>query len=357
MNVLSVRNLTATAAVALGLACTALPAFAVSVTVNGQAVVLNPPPIERAGRVFVPLRGVFQQLGASVVYAGGAINATGNGNEIGLHIGSTQATVNGTPQMLDVAPFIVGASTYVPLRFVSQALGASVNFDGTNQIVALTTPGAVHPPVAPPPVAVAPPVPVLEHILRDEHPARDSTVQATRPTLQADFAQPVDANSVRLDLDGLDITSDATRSSRGFVYAPPSPLQSTRHVLEVRGRLPSGQPFMERYAFVSGTAAPQNSLTILTPREDVPSGDEFTVTGRTAPGAHVHIIAGASTSLGGFAFGTGSYAGDTTADGAGNFTQTVSLESIGSAIIGMTITSTDPATGESAEKKLQLRTK
>jgi len=334
-----------------------VPALAVSVTVNGQAVVLNPPPIERAGRVFVPLRGVFQQLGATVVYQAGVINATGNGNTIGLHIGSTQATVNGTPQPLDVAPFIVGASTYVPLRFVSQALGASVNFDGANQIVALTTAGAAHPPVAPPPLAVAPAPPVLAHILRDEHPARDATVQATRPTIAADFAQPVDPNSVRLVLDGLDITTDATRSSTGFVYAPPSPLQSMRHVVEVHGRLPNGQPFAERYSFVSGTSEQRNSLTIFSPREDVPSGAEFTVSGRTAPGAHVHVVAGASTSLGGFAFGTGSFVGDTTADGQGNFSEPISIESVGSAIIGLTITSTDPATGESAEKKLQLRTK
>jgi hypothetical protein len=307
--------------------------------------------------VFVPLRGVFQQLGATVVYQSGVINATGNGNEIGLHIGSTQATVNGTPQALDVAPFIVGASTYVPLRFVSQALGASVNFDGANQIVALTTPGAAHPPVAPPPVAAVPPVPVFDHILRGEHPARDTSVASTRPTIAAEYAQPVDPNSVRLELDGLDITTDATRSSTGFVYAPPSPLQSMRHTLVVHGRLATGQPFAERYSFASGSEAPRNSLTLTSPRENTPSGTEFTVAGHTAPGARVHIVAGASTSIGGFAFGTGSYAGDTVADGNGDFSQNVSIESVGSAIIGLTVTSTDPVSGESAERKLQLQTR
>ena len=350
-------GLTTAAALGLLVAVTTVPALAVSVTVNGQSVELNPPPIERAGRVFVPLRGVFQQLGASVVYQGGIINATGNGNAIGLHIGSTQATVNGTPQQLDVAPFIVGASTYVPLRFVSQALGASVNFDGANQIVALTTAGGVHPPVAPPRVAPAPQIAVLQHVLRDEHPQRDSTSEGTRPTLQATFTQPVDANSVRLNLDGLDITTDTTRSTTGFVYAPPSPLQSTRHTVEVHGKLANGQPFAEQYSFTSGTAAPKNTLTIFSPREDTASGAQFAVTGRTAPGAHVHIVAGASTSVGGFAFGTGSYAGDTIADASGNFSQDISIQSIGSAIIGLTVTSTDPATGESAERKLQLRTR
>ena len=109
----------------------------VSVTLNGAPLVLNPPPQQRAGRVFVPLRGVFERLGASVVYDGGTINAQGNGHAVSLHIGSTQASVDGQVQNLDVAPFIIGASTYVPLRFVSQALGASVNYDASSRIVAL----------------------------------------------------------------------------------------------------------------------------------------------------------------------------------------------------------------------------
>ena len=66
------------------------------------------PPIVRAGRVFVPLRGVFERLGASVVYANGQINATGRGRTVSLRIGSTQATVDGQPTTLDVAPFVVG---------------------------------------------------------------------------------------------------------------------------------------------------------------------------------------------------------------------------------------------------------
>src|SRR5579872_6625948 len=84
---------------------TALPALAaVTITVNGQQVQFDQPPIERSGSVFVPLRGVFERLGASVVYDNGKINATGNGRTISLTIGSTTAVVNGQPQTLDVAP-------------------------------------------------------------------------------------------------------------------------------------------------------------------------------------------------------------------------------------------------------------
>ena len=115
------------------LAITSLPQIAVAqtvtVTINGQPLYLSPGPIERAGRVFVPLRGIFERLGATVVYASGTINATKGATTISLQIGSTQATVSGQPQTLDVAPFIVGATTYVPLRFIAQSLGAQVGYD------------------------------------------------------------------------------------------------------------------------------------------------------------------------------------------------------------------------------------
>ena len=51
---------------------------AVSVFVNGQRMSFDQPPIVQSGRVFVPLRGVFEQLGASVVYNNGQINAPQN---------------------------------------------------------------------------------------------------------------------------------------------------------------------------------------------------------------------------------------------------------------------------------------
>jgi hypothetical protein len=139
------------AATVLAVLAVVTPALAISVTVNGNPVNLSPPPIERAGRVFVPLRGLFEQLGASVVYENGVINATAGSQTVSLTIGSQQATVDGAPQTVDVAPFIVGASTYVPLRFVSQALGATVNYDGANQIVAVSTASAPSESYAPPP--------------------------------------------------------------------------------------------------------------------------------------------------------------------------------------------------------------
>lgn len=133
------RSLAVAAALIAGVCAAQSAALAdVQVTINGNPVGVNPAPILQAGRVFVPLRSVFENLGASVDYSNGQINATANGTQISLTIGSTQASVDGSPVTIDVAPFIVGDYTYVPLRFISQSLGASVSWDDSTQTVEIS---------------------------------------------------------------------------------------------------------------------------------------------------------------------------------------------------------------------------
>src|ERR1700694_2925670 len=147
MSRLQMRGLAAgLLAIALPVAALAPAAAAVTIIVTDQQVQFDQPPIERSGRVFVPLRGVFERLGASVVYDNGLINATGRGRNIQLRIGSTSATVNGQPTSLDVAPFLVGARTLVPLRFISESLGANVNYDGSSRTVTVAMAAAPPPP-------------------------------------------------------------------------------------------------------------------------------------------------------------------------------------------------------------------
>jgi len=236
----------------------ALAQSSVTVTLNGSPLTLNPAPEVQAGRVFVPLRGVFERLGASVVYDNGTINAQkGRDHSVSLHVGSTQATVDGQPTTMDVAPFIVGASTYVPLRFVSQSLGASVNYDASNQVVALNEAGGPPPSSmqAPPPNAMQPPPMASRSTLRvvGMRPAPFGTMASNRPTIEANFADGrANPNTVRITIDGLNVTNDASRSPRGIVYSPPSDLQAGRHDVRVQGRDVNGMPFQAQWTFVSG---------------------------------------------------------------------------------------------------------
>ncbi|HKE37528.1 MAG TPA: copper amine oxidase N-terminal domain-containing protein, partial [Candidatus Baltobacteraceae bacterium] len=134
--------------------------LALAIFVGGQPLYTNPGPIERTGRVFVPMRSIFERMGATVVYSNGNINATRGRTTVALVIGSTSANVDGRVVQLDVAPFIVGATTFVPLRFIAQSLGANVDY--RNNTVYITMPhggggGGAPPPYNPPPYNPAPP--------------------------------------------------------------------------------------------------------------------------------------------------------------------------------------------------------
>ena len=333
------------AAVAVSVLAGSAAAYAqsVSVTLNGNPISLTPAPQERAGRIFVPLRGIFEQLGASVVYQNGVINAQGNGNAVSLHIGSTQATVNGQPQTLDVAPFVIGASTYVPLRFVSQALGAHVNYDAANKLVALSNGGTSA-------TAVPQRSAVRAATLR---PARDSSVAARRPSIEAQFASATaDPNSLRVTLDDLDITGQTSRSPAGFVYSPPSDLQSMRHVVAVTGKDINGSPFLIRWTFTSGTSAIENQLSVDQPRDGSVVATQFTVSGRTLPGALVVVQVGSaaagSSSLGGqlgsiLGLGGGASArNEIVANADGSFSTVIQVNAPPGANLQLVVNSTDP---------------
>lgn len=135
----------------------------ISVLLNGRAIDFGGvPPTQVAGRVLVPLRGVFEALGANVDYddATGTVFAARGDTQIQLRLGSTQATVNGQTTTLDVPAQARMGRTFVPLRFVSEALGAQVSWNEARRTVTLTAPEAEadpNGPFGPGPDAVNPP--------------------------------------------------------------------------------------------------------------------------------------------------------------------------------------------------------
>ena len=79
-------------------------------------------------RTYVPFRALGEALGAEVNWDNDARTVTytlGN-TEVVLTIDETTYTVNGEEKTMDVAPVITGDRTYVPVRFVGEALGFSV---------------------------------------------------------------------------------------------------------------------------------------------------------------------------------------------------------------------------------------
>lgn len=347
------RRIAAALIAALVLAGSPAAAFAqqVSVTVNGAPLVLNPGPIERGGRVFVPLRGIFERLGAGVVYSNGTINATKGSTTVSLRIGSTQATVNGQPQTLDVAPFIVGSTTYVPLRFIAQALGANVNYDNGTRVVSITTAQPLPPPPRPPrPPRPPVPPPVAEVRLRAQQPPPDSTTRDRFTVISAQFSRPVDAGSVRVWLDGANRTSQSGVSSTGFSFRPPAPLALGSRTVRVAGRASGGVTFDRSWSFTVRGEQPSMNLTITQPAPNAPVGRTFTIAGNTVANGSVRVTAGASPSS------TGQFNGNTTAGPRGNFSLVVSLRAMpGQQAVTVRIVATDPVTSQRTETTLRLR--
>ncbi|HUZ48321.1 MAG TPA: copper amine oxidase N-terminal domain-containing protein [Candidatus Dormibacteraeota bacterium] len=338
--------------VATAAALLAQPAIAlanpVTVVVNGSQMQFDQPPIEQAGRVFVPLRGVFERLGATVVYSNGLINATGNGRSISLHIGSTQATVNGQTQYLDVAPFEVGARTLVPLRFVAQALGAAVSWDQASSTVTINGSGNGS-------GGAAPAQNNLSFALTAKRPT--GNVQTAYPAIHAAFSEPVNRNTLRVAIDGRDVTANVYANPNGFDVTPPFALSSGTHHVRVTGTTQAGASFATGWAFNSGAATSQNYIRALQPQAGGVVPSSFALTGRTLPGSQVHIVAtGQASAMGGLLqVGTGTFQTDTTADGNGVFRANISINAVNGGSVRVLIQSTAPG-GASIERSFNYST-
>lgn len=144
-----------------GMSAARVQAQSIRVVIDGQLVVFDQPPAAIGGRVLVPLRGVFERLGAFVQWdpRTNTVTAIRADTQVQLVIGSRQATVNGRVVALDVPALIVAGRTLVPLRFVSEAMGARVDWDASARTVFITS-APVAQPVPPPeprPTPVPPP--------------------------------------------------------------------------------------------------------------------------------------------------------------------------------------------------------
>jgi hypothetical protein len=120
----------------------------IQVSVDGTTLQFDQPPVMQGGRVMVPLRGIFEGLGAEVLYDARlrSIKATKGATLVELSLGSRAAAVNGAPVTLDVPADTLGGRTMVPLRFVSEALGAEVKWSpATRSVNIASAPGGDEP--------------------------------------------------------------------------------------------------------------------------------------------------------------------------------------------------------------------
>ncbi|MDD4663188.1 MAG: stalk domain-containing protein [Caldisericia bacterium] len=100
---------------------------------------LEAPPVIRDNRTFVPLRFISEVVGAQVEWVAKEqrIDIIKESNHIVLWIGKKQAKLNNTLIELESAPFLENNRTMIPLRFITEPLGAKIQWDPIKQTIQL----------------------------------------------------------------------------------------------------------------------------------------------------------------------------------------------------------------------------
>lgn len=117
----------------------------VKVFLDGTRLSFDQPPIIREGRTLVPMRMIFESMGAEVTWndstqtvTAQTLTVTKEIVTVTLKIGSSTMTKNGEEIILDVPAQIVNERTLVPVRAVAESFGANVEWNDDSQTVIIT---------------------------------------------------------------------------------------------------------------------------------------------------------------------------------------------------------------------------
>ncbi|MBB6635540.1 stalk domain-containing protein [Cohnella thailandensis] len=108
----------------------------IEVVLNGESIALTNGVITRNGQAFVPLRSIFEKLGARISWEAESKiatlerEATGQTAAVAMKINLKDGTttLNGETVKLQNDPFGASGTSYLPLRFISETLGAKVEW-------------------------------------------------------------------------------------------------------------------------------------------------------------------------------------------------------------------------------------
>lgn len=276
----------------------ALPVLAqpIIAKLDGRALQFDQPPVMLGGRVMVPLRGIFESLGANVRFeaASQRIVAARGSQSVELTLGSNQAMVDGQPVTLDSPATSLGGRTMVPLRFVSEALGTEVRWQEATQTVFLTTTSASSDATPPAPAPAPAPQPKQPPRLNAvSHNARASLNGGDRLVVSA-----TGARNGRASFDILGVIENQPMSEvqpgeyRGN-FTVPNRLRVSQGTLLVHMRKNGQVTQLEASRPVTFNAQQQQpgglEVGRLNLRPNQPVRAVFEVQGQTLPGASIQV--------------------------------------------------------------------
>ncbi|QHI73719.1 copper amine oxidase N-terminal domain-containing protein [Aminipila terrae] len=109
----------------------------IHVKVDGEVVNFDSSPFIQNNKTYIPVRGVFEKMGAKVLW-------NNNSKEIIVYKGRTVlvlilnniwSVIDDRYVDADATPIMINSKTYVPVRFISEALGATVKWDQQTQTI------------------------------------------------------------------------------------------------------------------------------------------------------------------------------------------------------------------------------
>jgi Copper amine oxidase N-terminal domain len=115
----------------------------------------------RGNTILIPLRSMFEQMGATVSYdpAAKTAHVSKPGSDVQVTVGRPEVSINGEPRPLDVPPEIYKGAIVVPIRVISEGLGAYVQWVPDKRVVVVRYVAAAPPTPPPTPTPTAPPTP------------------------------------------------------------------------------------------------------------------------------------------------------------------------------------------------------
>lgn len=183
-------------------------------------------------RVLVPMRPIFEALGAVVVYRSHPARVV-------VRTKSHRLTVALRPP----AARVIAGRTYVPLRLVAESLGARVAYDPREQIVNIFARN------------VRVPVTAVTHL----QPAPNAQLGGGFPTISATLESHADPQKVHLTIDGNDVTSAATFDGTTITYIPLNALRQGPHIVAFYGTTRDDAPFRSEWSFNTSLGAPPDA--------------------------------------------------------------------------------------------------
>lgn len=107
---------------------------------DGQKISFDVPPQTINNRTMVPIRAIFEAMGAVVDWDDATQTATCVKDEttVKMTLNSTTEYINGTPNEMDVSPVVIDGRTLAPARYVAEAFGYHVSWDEMTQTVLIS---------------------------------------------------------------------------------------------------------------------------------------------------------------------------------------------------------------------------